>query len=176
MSILRNWVFRASWKDTNWFIIPIEPPYTERYVRWCERTAGEIIASLLLDIFSQELDTETDFYYYNARYYDPEVSRFVTADTVIDGEHATQGWNRYMYVKGNPIRYKDENGHQEATTGQTDYNQDSRIVEGSKINNRVNSKFQNKNFRKSTLRQELKISENILGNTYSRNKKTKTKI
>ena|GEM_PF-6412748 len=24
-----------------------EPPYTERYVRWCGRTAGEIIARLL---------------------------------------------------------------------------------------------------------------------------------
>ena len=27
----------------------IEPPYTERYVRWCERSEGEIIAFLLLD-------------------------------------------------------------------------------------------------------------------------------
>ena len=26
----------------------IEPPYTERYVRWCERTADEIIICLLL--------------------------------------------------------------------------------------------------------------------------------
>jgi RHS repeat-associated protein len=64
---------------------------------------------------SQELDTETDFYYYNARYYDPEISRFVTADTVIDGEHATQGWNRYMYVKGNPIKSKDSDGHEETS-------------------------------------------------------------
>lgn len=29
----------------------IEPPYTERYVRWCERSEGEIIAFLLLDFF-----------------------------------------------------------------------------------------------------------------------------
>lgn len=29
----------------------IEPPYTERYVRWCERSEGEIIAFLLLDLF-----------------------------------------------------------------------------------------------------------------------------
>ncbi len=27
----------------------IEPPCTERYARWCERSVGEIIAYLLLD-------------------------------------------------------------------------------------------------------------------------------
>jgi len=60
---------------------------------------------------SQELDTETNFYYYNARYYDPEISRFVTADPVVDGVHSLQGWNGYMYVQGNPIVYKDPTGN-----------------------------------------------------------------
>ena len=60
---------------------------------------------------SQELDKETNFYFYNARHYDPEIARFVTADTVIDGEYSVKGWNRYMYVAGNPIRYKDPTGH-----------------------------------------------------------------
>lgn len=60
---------------------------------------------------SQELDKETNFYFYNARYYDPAIARFTSADTVIDGQWDTQGWNRYSYVKGNPIRYKDPTGH-----------------------------------------------------------------
>ena len=60
---------------------------------------------------SQELDLETGYYFYNARHYDPEISRFVTADNVIDGEFDTQGWNRYSYTKGNPIIYKDPTGH-----------------------------------------------------------------
>ena len=60
---------------------------------------------------SQELDKETGFYFYNARYYDPEISRFTIADSVIDGEYDTQGWNRYAYVKGNPVRWKDPTGH-----------------------------------------------------------------
>ena len=31
----------------------IEPPCTERYARWCERSVGEIIAYLLLDSFTE---------------------------------------------------------------------------------------------------------------------------
>jgi RHS repeat-associated protein len=57
------------------------------------------------------LDKETVFYFYNARHYDPEIGRFVTPDSVIDGENSTQGWNRYSYVKNNPIIYKDPTGH-----------------------------------------------------------------
>lgn len=66
---------------------------------------------------SQELDRESGYYFYNARHYDPEICRFVTADTVIDGEFDTQGWNRFMYVKGNPIRYKDPTGHETQGVG-----------------------------------------------------------
>ena len=71
---------------------------------------------------SQELDKESDLYYFNARHYDPELARFVTADVMVDGERRddktgliisspTYGWNRYMYVAGNPIMYKDPTGH-----------------------------------------------------------------
>ncbi len=60
---------------------------------------------------SQELDKETGYYYYNARHYDPEIARFITADGIIDNERSTQGWNRYAYVKGNPIRYSDPTGN-----------------------------------------------------------------
>ncbi|WP_425324577.1 SpvB/TcaC N-terminal domain-containing protein [Leptospira wolffii] len=60
---------------------------------------------------SQELDKETNFYFYNARYYDPQIARFTSADSVIDGEDDTQGWNRFAYVQGNPIAFKDPTGH-----------------------------------------------------------------
>ncbi|MES0492159.1 MAG: RHS repeat-associated core domain-containing protein, partial [Leptospirales bacterium] len=60
----------------------------------------------------QALDEESDLYYYNARHYDPEIGRFVTADSVTDGPGTIKGWNRYMYVGGNPIMYKDPTGHE----------------------------------------------------------------
>ncbi|WP_235596878.1 RHS repeat domain-containing protein, partial [Leptospira alstonii] len=60
---------------------------------------------------AQELDRESGFFFFNARFYDPAIARFTSADTIIDGEFDTQGWNRFSYVKGNPIGAKDPTGH-----------------------------------------------------------------
>ncbi len=62
---------------------------------------------------SQELDRESGYYFYNARYYDPEICRFVTADTVIPDELFSQSWNRFSYCSNNPIIYRDPTGHYE---------------------------------------------------------------
>ena len=40
----------------------IEPPCTERYARWCERSVGEIIAYLLLDLFKFRANHEKNLY------------------------------------------------------------------------------------------------------------------
>ena len=60
---------------------------------------------------SQELDKESGLYYFNARYYDGELARFTSADTVIPDETDTQSWNRFAYSFNNPILYKDPTGH-----------------------------------------------------------------
>jgi len=52
-------------------------------------------------------------------YCDAAVARFVTADTVVDGEYSVSGWNRYSYVSNNPVLYKDPTGHY-AWSGSTD--------------------------------------------------------
>ncbi|MDC7223335.1 MAG: SpvB/TcaC N-terminal domain-containing protein, partial [Spirochaetales bacterium] len=51
----------------------------------------------------QEADL-TGFMYYNARYYDPELGRFLQADTMLDG------LNRYTYCGNNPVIYNDPTG------------------------------------------------------------------
>jgi len=93
-------------------------PYGET---WVEETADDVDEEHNPKFNSQELDRETNFYYYNARHYDPVICRFVTADTVVDGEGSAFGWNRYMYVHGNPVMYRDPTGHNavilQATTG-----------------------------------------------------------
>ncbi|ONF92321.1 hypothetical protein BWD14_14010 [Leptospira santarosai] len=55
-------------------------------------------------------DKETGLYYYKARYYEPTLGRFLQADSVIDSD-APNGQNRYMYVEGNPVNYRDPSGH-----------------------------------------------------------------
>lgn len=64
---------------------------------------------------SQEWDEETGFYFYNARHYDPEIARFVTADSVVPEQTSMQSWNRFSYVRNNPIIYKDPTGHKETS-------------------------------------------------------------
>ena len=78
---------------------------------WFQEDASTFEGFNLPKYNSQELDRETGYYFFNARHYDPEIGRFVTPDTVIDGENSTQGWNRYAYVHNNPIEYKDPTGH-----------------------------------------------------------------
>jgi RHS repeat-associated protein len=53
----------------------------------------------------QHADATTGLDYYNARYYDPAVGQFASADTVFDG------LNRYAYVGGNPETKVDPTGH-----------------------------------------------------------------
>jgi len=68
---------------------------------------------------SQELDPETGFYFFNARYQDPEICRFVTADNIVPYEDDTQSWNRYSYVRNNPVVYKDPTGHADMYDGES---------------------------------------------------------
>ena len=52
-----------------------------------------------------------DIYYYNARWYDPQLGRFMQADTIVPPHQGTQGFDRYAYVNNNPLRYTDPSGH-----------------------------------------------------------------
>jgi len=51
--------------------------------------------------------------YMNARYYLPEVGRFVSADTIVPDPVNPQSYNRYSYVHNNPLNLKDPTGHRE---------------------------------------------------------------
>lgn len=48
---------------------------------------------------------------YNARYYDPQLGRFIQPDTTISDLSNPQSYNRYSYCVNNPLRYTDPTGH-----------------------------------------------------------------
>ena len=61
----------------------------------------------------RERDQTTGLIYYRARYYDPEIGRFITEDPL--GFQA--GINFYAYVNNNPVNFNDPSGKDAATLG-----------------------------------------------------------
>ena len=60
--------------------------------------------------YTGQLADPSGLQYYHARYYDPSIGQFISADTV-------QGPNRYAYVGGNPETLTDPTGHGNCGSG-----------------------------------------------------------
>ncbi len=64
----------------------------------------------------QEKDEGTGLYYYHARYYHPEIGRFISVDPVArltsSENYFTdpQQWNAYAYARNNPVKFVDPTG------------------------------------------------------------------
>ncbi|NET90611.1 MAG: RHS repeat-associated core domain-containing protein [Kamptonema sp. SIO1D9] len=56
------------------------------------------------------LEESTDLYHFRARYYDPEVGRFISRDPVDIIETAPESSNPYQFVYNNPLIYLDPTG------------------------------------------------------------------
>ena len=76
---------------------------------------GEILRSYTLGsgvndkykFTEKERDTETNYDYFGARYYDSELARWTTIDPLWEKYH---GWSPYNYVTDNPLNFFDPNG------------------------------------------------------------------
>jgi len=55
-------------------------------------------------LYNHDKDEETGFYYLRARYYDPNIQRFISEDPAKDGN------NWYIYCANNPIMFIDPTG------------------------------------------------------------------
>ena len=58
-------------------------------------------------------DTETGFYYLNNRYYDPQIKRFISADSLgyLGANGDLNSYNLYVYCSNNPVMYSDRMGN-----------------------------------------------------------------
>ena len=50
-------------------------------------------------------------YDYNARWYDPEIGRFLQPDSIVPSPFESQSLNRYSYVMNYPVNMVDPSGH-----------------------------------------------------------------
>ena len=55
-------------------------------------------------------DSETQFYYLQSRYYDPEIGRFLNADVYASTGQGVLGNNMFAYCGNNPVNYLDPAG------------------------------------------------------------------
>ncbi|HEY3352256.1 MAG TPA: RHS repeat-associated core domain-containing protein [Polyangia bacterium] len=59
----------------------------------------------------QEADDETGLMFYNARYYDPDLGRFIGPDAFVPDAADPQQLDLYAYANNSPINYVDPSGH-----------------------------------------------------------------
>jgi len=104
----------------------------------------------------KELDPETGLYYYGARYYEPMLSKWISADPILGkylpnvnkdsdnnlpgsgGVYRSLNLNLYHYGLNNPVRYMDPTGQFPAETGgKYDWFQSANFQTGSGLVNGV---------------------------------------
>ena len=73
---------------------------------------GTPIANDQVKFATYTRDSATSLDYADQRYYSSQFGRFMTADQYVAsaGANAPQSWNRYTYVLGDPINFKDPTG------------------------------------------------------------------
>ncbi len=56
-------------------------------------------------------DPQTGLIFFESRYYDPHLGRFITPDTIVPNPANPQDLNRYTYANNNPVSNVDPTGH-----------------------------------------------------------------
>ena len=82
----------------------------QRYFAFGRRLdeSGDISGEI--DFTGQKQDA-TGLLYFNARYYDPQIGQFISPDTIVPDPSLLIDYNRYLYARGNPIKYNGPTGH-----------------------------------------------------------------
>ena len=81
------------------------------YTAWGEEYASYNNIPTGYQYTSQRWDAGLGLYDYQARYYDPALGKFISADTLIPDPASPQSFNRYAYVRNSPLLRLDPTGH-----------------------------------------------------------------
>jgi len=112
-----------------------------RYTAWGEVrfTDGTILTD---KTYTGQRSNVADFglMFYNARWYDAALGRFVQADTIVP--EGIQGYDRYAYTNNNPVSHSDPSGH---CTGKADDDNNPDIACWQKMA-QITSRFSNVHF------------------------------
>ena len=114
-------------RKTHWAILPITTYYSDHLggTNVITDPSGNLVERIKYYPFGEireggnekysftgkEKDKLTDFYYFEARYYNPEFKHFTQADSIAPNLYDPQDLNRYAYVRNNPIKLTDPTGH-----------------------------------------------------------------
>ena len=81
-----------------------------RYKAWGEDryTWGTTLTTMKYT--GQREESLLGLYFYNARWYDSKLGRFIQADTIIPEPGNPMAWDRYAYTINNPVNYIDPTG------------------------------------------------------------------
>jgi len=82
-----------------------------RYKPWGENRYNNGTTPTTYRFTGQRREGELGLYFYNARWYDPAIGRFVSADTIVPEPGNPQSLNRYAYALNNPVKYTDPSGY-----------------------------------------------------------------
>ena len=73
-------------------------------------TVGPLSVCVPLRYRTYVFDSETQLYYLQSRYYDPEVGRFINADAFVSTGQGLLGNNMFAYCGNNPVSRIDSSG------------------------------------------------------------------
>ncbi len=63
----------------------------------------------------QRWESGLGLYHYGSRWYDPALGRFIQPDSIVPDPFNPLDWDRYSYVRNNPVRYTDPTGYRVAS-------------------------------------------------------------
>ena len=102
--------------------------WSSEYTPFGELTMEKGLLDNAAKFTGKDLDKDTGLYYYNARWYDKDVGRFISEDPAHDGV------NWYAYVSNNPLIYVDPTGmYKRDEEGNWLYDGNLNIYEGSEM-------------------------------------------